>query len=234
MTQQFRLASAAARFSSIGISHHSPLPHVPLICLSTVNSTPHPRHAPQSLNSSSQVLCLPGDLRPCPGMFHSSKDCLILIPFRLPQISCFTLSLKYFSSDSDNCPNVVRLLLQFPHQLRAGPVLLTRLFFTSSFILLSFAWFYIFFSAGQVLLSGLSWCSACTSVSEGVFLMHPWREMYSTSTYSSTIMFSLNIFLLNQAYFQEQVRKRTTKKILMWIESGSSIWYDKILFTTSN
>ena len=42
--------------------------------------------------------------------------------------------------------------------------------------------FYIFFSIGQVLLSILSWCFACTSVSEGVFLIYPWREMYSTST----------------------------------------------------
>ena len=232
MTQQYHLAFMAAWLSSTGISHHNLFLPLPSICLSTVNSSPHAEITLCSPNS--QLLCLPGDLRPCPGMFHSSKDCLILIPFRLPQISSFTLSLKCFSSDSDNCPNVVRLLLQFPHQLRAGPVLLTRLFFTSSFILLSFAWFYIFFSAGQVLLSGLSWCSACTSVSEGVFLMHPWREMYSTFTYSSTIMFSLNIFLLNQASFQEQVSKRTTKKILMWIESGSSIWYDKILFTTSN
>ena len=32
--------------------------------------------------------------------------CLILIPFRLPQISCFTRILKCFSSDSDNCPDV--------------------------------------------------------------------------------------------------------------------------------
>ena len=55
---------------------------------------------------------------------------MILIPFRLPQISCFTLSLKCFSSDSDNCPNVgIGPLLQFPHLPRAGPVLLTLLFF---------------------------------------------------------------------------------------------------------
>ena len=58
------------------------------------------------------------------------KDCLILIPFRLPQISSFTLSLKCFSSASDNCPNVgIGPLLQFPHPLRAGPILLTLLFF---------------------------------------------------------------------------------------------------------
>ena len=66
----------------------------------------------------------------------------------------------------------------------------TPVFPPSSFVLLSFVWFCIFFSSGQVLLSTLSWCSACTSVSEGVFLMYPWREMYSMSTYSSAILFS--------------------------------------------
>ena len=63
-------------------------------------------------------------------MYGCGKDCLILIPFRLPQISCFILSLKWFSSDSDNCPDVgIGPLLQFPHPPRAGPVLLTLLFF---------------------------------------------------------------------------------------------------------
>ena len=63
-------------------------------------------------------------------------------------------------------------------------------FSPSSFILPSFAWFYIFFSTIQLLLSALSWCSARTSVAEGVFLMYSWREMYSTSTYFSVILFS--------------------------------------------
>ena len=70
------------------------------------------------------------------GPMSLSKVCMaaartvILIPFRLPQISCFTLSLKCFSSHSDNCPNVgIRPLLQFPHLLKAGPVLVTLLFF---------------------------------------------------------------------------------------------------------
>ena len=59
------------------------------------------------------------------------------------------------------------------------------------FSLPSFVWFCMFFFAGQVLLSTPSWCSACTSVSEGVFLMYEWREMYSTSTHStSAILFS--------------------------------------------
>ena len=43
----------------------------------------------------------------------------------------------------------------------------TPVFPPSSFILPSFVWFYILFFTGQVLLSTLSWCSACTSASEG-------------------------------------------------------------------
>ena len=66
VTQQNRLASMAARLSSTGTSHHSLLPHIPSIHLSAVNSSPRPGIAPQSLNSSSQLLCLPGGLSPCP------------------------------------------------------------------------------------------------------------------------------------------------------------------------
>ena len=47
----------------------------------------------------------------------------------------------------------------------------------------------------SVLLSALSWFSACTSVSEGIFLMYLWREMYSMSTYSSAICSSNTLFL---------------------------------------
>ena len=128
LTQQYLLASIAAWLSSTGICYHSLLPHIPLICLSSINSSPHPGIAPQSLNSSSQPLHLPGDL--CSSMVYLWLwQGLILIPFRLPQISCFTLSLKCFSSDSDSCPNVrIRPLLQFPHFPRAGPVSITLLF----------------------------------------------------------------------------------------------------------
>ena len=63
-------------------------------------------------------------------MHGCARDCLILIPFRLPPSSCFTLSLKRFSSDSDNRPAVgIGSLLQFPHPPRAGLVLLILLFF---------------------------------------------------------------------------------------------------------
>ena len=126
-------------------------------------------------------------------MYGYGKDCLILILFRLPQISCFTLSLKCFSSDSDNCPDVGLVpMFKFPYPLRAGPVLLTLLFFPLvplSYRVLRDSIYS--FPTGQVLLSALSWCSECTSVSEGVFLMYPWREIYSMYTYSSTILFPL-------------------------------------------
>ena len=58
-------------------------------------STPAPSHC-----------AFEGTCFPVQGMYDCGKDCLILIPCRLPQISCFTLSLKCFSSDSDNCPDV--------------------------------------------------------------------------------------------------------------------------------
>ena len=107
-----------------GISHHDLLPPLPSIRLFTVTSSSRPGIAPQSLNSNSQLLCLSGARVPVWGMCVCGKDCLTLIPFRLPQISCFTLSLKCFSSDSDSCPDVgIRPQLQFPHVLRAGPVL---------------------------------------------------------------------------------------------------------------
>ena len=67
MTQQYHLPSLAAWLSSTSISHHNLLPHIPSIHLSTVNSSPCPGIAPQSLNSSSQLLHLPGDLLHCPG-----------------------------------------------------------------------------------------------------------------------------------------------------------------------
>ena len=70
--QQYPLASVAARLSPTGISHHNILLHIS-ICLSTVNSSPHPGIVPQSLNSSSQPLHLPGDLCPCPGSVWLSQ-----------------------------------------------------------------------------------------------------------------------------------------------------------------
>ena len=162
MSQQYYLASMPAWLSSTGTSHHNLLSSIFLIRLSAVNSNPRTGIAPQSLNSSSQPLPFPGDRIPAGHMYGCGKDYQIFIPFRLPQISCFTFRLKCFSSDSENCPSVgIGPLLQFPQPLRVGSVLLILLFFSpNSFILQRFAWFYIFFSPGQVFLSTLRWCSA--------------------------------------------------------------------------
>ena len=130
MTQQYCLVSMVAGLSSTGLSHHNLLPHLPSIFLSAINSSPCPGIAPQSLNSSSQLLDLPGDPHPCLGFVSLRQGLSDSHYIRLPQISCLTLSLKCFSCVSDNCPDVgIGPLLQFPHPPRAGPVLLTLLFF---------------------------------------------------------------------------------------------------------
>ena len=110
----------------------------------------------------------------------------------------FLLWLRQLPRCGDRTPASVPLLAGG----RSSPTN-TPVFPHSSFVLPSFAWFYVFFSTGQVRLSALSWCSACTSGSEGVFLMYLWKEMCSTSTYSSTILFSNLWFLFkkNIAFF---------------------------------
>ena len=80
-----------------------------------------------------------------------------------------------------------------PAKSRPSPIN-SPVFPPSFFVLPNFAWVCILFSTSYILLFALSWCSGCLSVSEGVFLMYPWREMYSTSTYSYTILFSLWYF----------------------------------------
>ena len=67
---------------------------------------------------------------PLQRMYGCGKYCLILILFMLPRISCFTLSLKCFSSDSDNSPDVgIRPNASIPPPSKGRPRLLTLLFF---------------------------------------------------------------------------------------------------------
>ena len=179
----------AAWLSSTGISHHSLLPRIPLIHLSAVNSSPHPGIAPQSWNSS-PCHCAAQDMYGC------GRDCLILIPFRLPQISCFTLSLKCVSSDSDSCPAVgIWPLPQFPHPPRAGPALLTLLLsplVPSSYRVLHASVYslpLVRFSC--LLLAGVLHVLLCLKANS--WCIH--GERYSTSTYSPAILFSL-LYLL--------------------------------------
>ena len=81
-------------------------------------------------------------------------------------------------------------LLQFLHpQVQVQSHSLSS-FSIPSYILTSFAWICIFLSSSQGLLATVSWCSVRFSSSEDVFLMHPWREKYSRSIYSSAILLS--------------------------------------------
>ena len=114
----------------------------------------HSHFPPQAPPSHPLCLSLPSQLQPSPWDCSTvsklqlpapapsrepvslSRICMavartvILILFRLPQVSWFSLSVKYFYCNSDNCPDVgIGPLLQFPHQARAGPVLLTLLCF---------------------------------------------------------------------------------------------------------
>ena len=110
---------------------------------------------------------------PSRGPVYLSRVCIVAarivyvipIPFRLSQISCFTLA-------SNVSPLTLTIsqygdwaLFQFPHLPRAGPGLLTLPF--SPFMLVSFVRFSIFFSS-QLLLSILGSCSESTSLSEGI------------------------------------------------------------------
>ena len=122
----------ATQLSSTGIFYHNLFPQLLLDRSVSQKSTAtlalgflHNPYSPVPSCSAFQGTCIPVQ-----STYGCGKDHLILIPFRLPQISCFTLSLKCFSSDSDNCPNVgIGPLLQCLHWLRAGPALLTLLFF---------------------------------------------------------------------------------------------------------
>ena len=86
---------------------------------------------------------------------------MILTPFRLSQITCFTLhnSLKYFPSVSTSCPGCEDLSPTSPPQLGAGWSCSLSFFSLLSFILLSCAWNHVFFSSGQGLLPVFSWYS---------------------------------------------------------------------------
>ena len=89
MTQQYCLPSMAAWLSSTSISHRSPPSHPfnPSLCS---QQQPMPWDCSTIPNSSYQPLRLPGDQHSCPRYVRLWQG-LILILFRLPQISCFTV-----------------------------------------------------------------------------------------------------------------------------------------------
>ena len=192
--QHYCLASMAARLSSTGISHHNLHPHIPLILLSAVNSSPHPEFDCFTISK----LQLPA-AAPSRGSMSLSGVCMaaartVWFSFHL---GCHRSAVSVSALNVSPLPQTIALTwgsVPPPAECRSSPTS-TPVFLPSSFILPSSMWFCVLFSAGQVLLSALSWSSACTSMSEGVFLVYPWREMYSTSSYSSAILFLVSWLL---------------------------------------
>ena len=196
MTQQYRLASVATQHCSKDIPHHdsSLMSRWAVSQQSTATltlgllSSPY---APAPSHCAFQETWVPDQ-----GTYGCSKDCLVLTPFRQSQISCFTLQQLQI------LPLCLKRLLQFgdltpasvPLTPGAGPVLLILLF-SPSFLCPAEFWIYIFLSSDQGLLSALSWCSARSSASEGVFLMYPRRETFCTSGYSFAILSSSAVTL---------------------------------------
>ena len=133
--------------SSTGISHHNLLPHIPSIRLSTVNSSPRTRIAPQSLNSSSQLLRLPEDQRSCPvyvWLWQGLSD-----PFHL---SCHRSAVSLSALNASPLTQTIARMWGLESCLSSptSSPTNTPVFPPSSFVLLSFVRVYIFFYAGQV------------------------------------------------------------------------------------
>ena len=103
----------------------------------------------------------------------------------------FLLWLRQLPCSGDRTPASV------PPPLRAGPVLLTFLFL--SLVPLSYrvlcGSLYSFPLVRYSCPSSAGVLSASTSVSDDVFLMYPWREMYATTAYSSPILFFYSLLL---------------------------------------
>lgn len=187
-------ASIAAQHSSKGTPHHR-----------------LPRSHPLWPSFHSQQLSLPWDRSPIPmlllpatvhfsglvSLFRVRRTTawivsMILSPFRLSQISCFTLwhpqMFPFLSQLIDLHAGVSPASAHPPARYRSGATHSSPCPLLPSFILPSFAWNSIFLSDDQGLLPVLSWFSVRSSASEDIVLTSLWREMYSVSTYSSAIL----------------------------------------------
>ena len=190
----------AVQSSSVAFPAADFLPPVPSVHLPTANSSSHSGPVLQSPCTSS-----PTPLHTCehtspsrdvgpryrPSLYFS----LCPVCHRLAA-SPSSDSLKCFPSVPVNFPvregvssnSGISPLLQLP----CTGVRVPSCFLSSSFSLLfsvlpSYAGIFIVLSVVQGLLLVFSPCSVRIVASVDVFLMHPWREMNSTSTYSSAI-----------------------------------------------
>ena len=101
MTQQYHFASTVPGFPPQAFPTTSPPSH-PLNPQSTAALILGLHHNPPTPAPS--YCAFHGTYVPVQGMYGCVNDSLYLIPFRLPHISCFTLNVKCFSSDSKQLP----------------------------------------------------------------------------------------------------------------------------------
>ena len=174
MTQQYLLASMAARLSSTGISHHH-LPHIPWIRLrSQQQPSPWDRSTIPNLQLPATALSRRPTFLPSICMAEARA-----VWFSL-HLGCHRSAVSLSVLNVSPLTQTVALLWGLdrtpasvppPAESRSSPTN-TPVF---SLVPLSYrvsAGFCIFMSTSQVLLSAVSWCSACTSGSEAVFLMY--------------------------------------------------------------
>ena len=132
------------------------------------------------------------------------KDCLC-VSYSIQPISDQLLYSPTVSNASPLSQSIVSMSgsdIRSPTSLSVGPLLATLLFFPSFLHPTKFCVdLYVPF---QWSLPVFSWCSARSSVSEGVFPKHPWREMYPMFTYFSAIL-SPPCLVLEVARFISQV-----------------------------
>ena len=132
-----------------------------------------------------------GDLPSCPAYIWLQQGLSDSYSIQSVTDQLLHPSLKCFSSVPNTCPSVrIGPLLQFSHPPRAGPVLLTLLFYpllpSSYRVFHGSMYTFPVVKYSCPLSAGVLQTLLC----EGVFLMYLWRQMYSTSTYFSAILFN--------------------------------------------
>ena len=186
------LASLAAGISSTGIFHDLLAP-IPSMHLSEVSSSPRPGISPQCLDSSSQLLHLPGALYPVQSMYGCSKDCWSSFHLggHMSAASLSAFSVSPLTRQLPQCGNRTPASTPPPTEGRSSPTN-TPVFppVPSSYLVLpgSVCSFPVSSSCP------LSACPPRTSESEGVFLTYLCREVCSLSP-SSAILFPCHLFV---------------------------------------
>ena len=166
----------------------------------------------QSSHSSSQPPCALSDTHPVWGMQGCGKDHLcrsysVLSATHWPFRSLLTASdapllSQLISPSVRGLPRMWEPLLCFssPSGAQIPSCFLSSSFPLLSFILPSYAGIFLVLSGVQGLLLVFSQCSVRIVPSVDVSLMHLWREMNSTSSYSSAILVSTSPLLMTSCW----------------------------------